>query len=541
MKRLEWILFIFILAAAAGWKLILLSMNAFPFNADEAVVALMARHALQGNIPIFFYGQAYMGSLDALLVAAVFSIFGQKIIAIRMVQLTLYLITIITTVEIGRVGFKSTKIGLTAAALLSIPTVNLTLYSTISLGGYGETLAIGNLILLSGIDLRQNIESGNEKVNFGLKFAILGILGGLGVWADGLTLVYSIPVMLWVISGLGTKKPGYSAFFIGQKLLVLIAGILMGALPWWVFAVQNGLGQLTGELLGSAVNVDQASILQQLLNRTINFLLIGMTAYLGFRPPWSVTWLALPLIPFALVFWCRVTGGWIKKIFSQNLFRPISRLLAGVVMTLVIGFIGTPFGNDPSGRYFLPMTVPFVLMAAEMMNAVFAKVRWTVLVTAGIILFQLIGTMQCALVNPPGMTTQFDSGTIIDHQYDSELIAFLKENREYYGYANYWVTYPLAFESGEQLIYIPRLPYHQDFRYTSRDDRYAPYRTTVNQSTKTAYITTHHEALNQYLRDAFNRLGISWQEKKIGDYQVFYQLSRPIRPEEIGLGDASKP
>ena len=71
MKRLEWILFIFILAAAAGWKLILLSMNAFPFNADEAVVALMARHALQGNIPIFFYGQAYMGSLDALLVAAV--------------------------------------------------------------------------------------------------------------------------------------------------------------------------------------------------------------------------------------------------------------------------------------------------------------------------------------------------------------------------------------------------------------------------------------------------------------------------------------
>jgi hypothetical protein len=54
-------------------------MNAVPFNADEAIVALMARHILQGERPIFFYGQAYMGSLDAYLVALGFLLFGQQI------------------------------------------------------------------------------------------------------------------------------------------------------------------------------------------------------------------------------------------------------------------------------------------------------------------------------------------------------------------------------------------------------------------------------------------------------------------------------
>ena len=38
----------------------------------------MARHILLGARPAFFYGQAYMGSLDAFLAAAAFAIFGQQ-------------------------------------------------------------------------------------------------------------------------------------------------------------------------------------------------------------------------------------------------------------------------------------------------------------------------------------------------------------------------------------------------------------------------------------------------------------------------------
>ena len=72
--------------AAAGLKVWLVAGGRVPFNADEAVVALMARHILQGQRPFFFYGQAYMGSLDAYLIAAGFNWFGEQVWVIRGVQ-----------------------------------------------------------------------------------------------------------------------------------------------------------------------------------------------------------------------------------------------------------------------------------------------------------------------------------------------------------------------------------------------------------------------------------------------------------------------
>jgi hypothetical protein len=134
------------------------------------------------------------------------------------------------------------------------------------------------------------------------------------------------------------------------------------------------------------------------------------------------------------------------------------------------------------------------------------------------------------------MTTQFDEITQIDHRYDDDLIDFLRSVGEKEGYSNYWVAYPLAFVSGEEMIFLPQLPYHEDFRYTSRDDRYSQYHSVVDNAERVAYITTNHPELDNYLRDGFSTNKIHWQEKKVGDYQVFYNLSRRIVPIELGLG-----
>jgi len=150
--------------------------------------------------------------------------------------------------------------------------------------------------------------------------------------------------------------------------------------------------------------------------------------------------------------------------------------------------------------------------------------------------FNLWGTIESAFRNPPGFTTQFNLITQIDHNYDQALIEFLERNGERWGYTNYWVSYPLAFLSYEELIFILRLPYHQDFRYTSRDDRYAPYDRIVAEGDQVAYITTDHPALEDYLRSSFTALGVTWEEACIGDYKIFYQLSRVVLPKEIGLG-----
>jgi hypothetical protein len=116
------------------------------------------------------------------------------------------------------------------------------------------------------------------------------------------------------------------------------------------------------------------------------------------------------------------------------------------------------------------------------------------------------------------------------------LIDFLHQQGEQRGYSNYWVAYPLGFLSQEELIFVPRLPYHQDFRYTERDDRYDPYDRWVAEAQRVAYITTNHPALDGRLRAAFAALGVTWKEAKIGDFQIFFALSQPVRPEQIGLG-----
>lgn len=65
----------FVLAALI-LRMHLLVGSDFVIDSDEAIVGLMARHIRAGmGIPIFYYGQPYMGSLEALLAAGSFLLF----------------------------------------------------------------------------------------------------------------------------------------------------------------------------------------------------------------------------------------------------------------------------------------------------------------------------------------------------------------------------------------------------------------------------------------------------------------------------------
>jgi 4-amino-4-deoxy-L-arabinose transferase-like glycosyltransferase len=532
--------FIYPLFLAASWKAYLLFRDVFPFNADEAVVALMARHILAGEHPAFFYGQAYMGSLDSYLVAAGFIIFGQHVWVIRLVQTLLYFGTIITTVFIGTSIFKSYRIGLFSALLLAVPTVNVTLYTTISLGGYGEALLLGNLIILLGNKFYEQIENADCINKCWLKGCgipiFFGGFVGCGLWANGLTLVYSIPViliLLYILKKNSSKNPEIRQI---PYLLFSLVGFFLGSLPWWLYAINNGGFQLLSELMGEAVNLEQGYYLARVINHLVNFLLLGVPVIFGLRPPWEIRLLFWPLIPFIVIFWSSIVTNYLFLIWKTKRIPIIYLSLLGVVLTLFSGFILTSFGVDPSGRYFLPLAIPLSLMAAEAITRLVKSWRWQIALLALVIVYNIAGTIQCANRRLPGLTTQYYPPSILDHQFDQELINFLQEKGENYGFTNYWVSYPLAFLSKETLIFTPKLPYHLDFKYTTRYNRYAPYNTLVETSSRVAYITSNHPELDKLIIFNFKQKGIIWQEKTIGNYHIFYDLSRPIKPEELGLG-----
>lgn len=554
--------------AAVMLKLSLLLVGVIPFNSDEAIVALMARHILAGELPIFFYGQAYMGSLDAFLVAGLFKLVGNGVWSIRWVQIGLYSLTILTTAYICRRITGSWKVGVIAAWFLAIPNVNMTLYSTVSLGGYGEMLLIGNLILLTTHRITWEIDHGNEKKVLWPWFA-LGFLSGTGLWAFGLSLVYSITAVIYlawylyrtrrmvqdsenaypfadklrnIFNSQNIDRPVIRSGFVG----ILLVGLIFGSAPWWAYAQQTGFSTLFHELGGGAIaGVEGLNPLQQVFQHILNLSLFGTTVTLGLRPPWEIRWLAMPLAPLVIIFWIVVVAYAVRKSIAELKIGPQGEafshapLLMGILLILVVGFVLTPFGADPSGRYFLPAGVILAIFAAQAIKTWSLRLRkyaWVVVVL--ILSAHLWGTFQVARLFPPGLTTQFDRVTQIDHTYDQELIQFLRSKGEIRGFTNYWVAYPLAYLSDEEIIFVPKLPYHQDLRYTPRDNRYSEYNLMVNQAEKVAYITTNNPPLDMQIRSGFKKQNVSWRETQIGDYHIYYQLSKRTPPELLGLEGA---
>jgi hypothetical protein len=514
------------LAVSIGGKAVLLAVQAIPFNADEAVVALMAKHILQGERPLFFYGQAYMGSLDAILVAAGFAVFGVQVWVVRAVQMLLFAGTMILWHRFCEEGFESRRIADLAVLLLAVPPVFLTLYTTISLGGYGEALFLGSLSML----LALQITRGKSSVG---RWLGLGLCAGIGFWSFPLSLVLTVPA--WMTAALAAARPpaapqpGTPQWW--MRILQLCTGTLLGALPWIAGWIQMG-GAALAELGGSAIaGTLQNGALTLFFLRLLNFFLFGFSTLFGLRPSWELRWLIAAMLPLVLIFDLAVVFFFVRRLKARDAAAGARWMLAGSALLLFLVYLATPFGNDPSGRYFLPLGLVMAAFTAEWIANRAGRFGFAFL--AVWIAYAGLGTVACAVRNPPGITTQFDPVAQVDQRDLPEVIAFLRSSGETRGYTNYWVSFPLAFLSDEQLVFTARLPYHEDLRYTPRDDRYPPYDDLVENAERIAYITTNNATLDSVLESALARLGVDYQVKQIGDFRIYYNLSRVVRPEEL--------
>ncbi|OQY26966.1 MAG: hypothetical protein B6I38_10645 [Anaerolineaceae bacterium 4572_5.1] len=474
-------LYLFVaLFLALALKIGLVLAEVVPFNSDEAVVALMARHILEGERPIFFYGQAYMGSLDAWLVAVAFRLLGESVLAVRVVQIVLYLFFLVTLWAMLQRFFVDGRVANFAVILAAVPPVLMTTYTTASLGGYSEVLVLGNLVLWLGYEVIFGVQ--REKI---WAWLLLGFVGGIGFWVLGLITVYLLAV---VIVGLWKFSIKWLPYYFSGAI-----GFFIGSSLWWVYNFRHSWAAFE-----TLFQSDFASV--QIFQRIMRFGLLGLPALLGFRFPWTPNFAPWTVVFVILVFYQAVFVYLLKT--AREGLQKIGNG-AKLLGVFGLGFIGifliSRFGIDVTGRYFLPL---YVLVFS--ISAVFIAAVWDQSKSLGIILLILfvaingVENVRAALLDD-GITTQFGPSTRFDNSYDDALISFLLEHDEMRGYSNYWVSFRLAFLSQERMIFVPRLPYDIS-TYSYTDNRYPAYNQMVNESEKIAYITTKYPELIKHGR-----------------------------------------
>jgi hypothetical protein len=295
---------------------------------------------------------------------------------------------------------------------------------------------------------------------------------------------------------------------------------VIGSLPWWIDNFVNQWAALAVYLPGDD------GFESSLIERAVGLFLLGVPTLVGMR----YTWLEYYLIPVGLVVLCLYLTAIYLLARSQNpLLKPGARpLVLGVPITLLLVFLASSFGTDPTGRYLLPLVLPFGIILGtftEWLHTRTPKLIWTLplILVFG---YNLSAQAAAALKNDPGFTTQFANDlTHVSNQWDDELIAWLLENDLRHGYTNYWITYRLAFLSGEQIQFSPTLPYKEDLIASPGDNRYPAYDAATENAERIAYINwTNLPQLDDQLQLMFEQQRVSYTIHKIGPFTIYYDF-----------------
>src|SRR5438874_6400075 len=221
-------------------------------DGDEALVGIQAEHILRGEHPLYFYGQPYMGSLEAYLVALLFAIAGPSVWMLRAEPILLSLLVVWLTwklagalADAAQLSPFARQLFQTIAALIAaVPPLYDTVVEMRALGGYVETFVLILLLLLSVFRLTRRWRAGASYKELGWRWAGIGFIIGFGFWVNPLILTAVFAATIWVVGfcivelaqldsqNQADVRPALRSF-LKRLLLVLVAvpTCLMGMAP----------------------------------------------------------------------------------------------------------------------------------------------------------------------------------------------------------------------------------------------------------------------------------------------------------------------
>src|SRR6266480_6081685 len=176
-------------------------------DGDEALVGIQAEHILRGELPIYFYNQPYMGSLEAYIMAGIFAIVGPSVWALRAEPILRSLIVVWLTWKLASALSDTAHLPLhakqwfmtIAAFLAAIPPLYDTVLQLRTLGGYVEIFIFMLLLMLFALALTNRRTAGASRRELAWRWASIGFIIGLGLWVNPLIFYAIFATAIWIV------------------------------------------------------------------------------------------------------------------------------------------------------------------------------------------------------------------------------------------------------------------------------------------------------------------------------------------------------
>ncbi len=446
MTRIQKILLIAIIIISAFYRVDFLQAINMGIDADEAIVGLMAKHIKEGRgIPVFYYGQNYMGSLESILVSFSFHIFGISNLALKFVPLLFSVLFVFLIFKITS-RLWSVRAGLFAACLCAFPQLALLEWSTKARGGFIEILVIG---ACSYIVLIEWLHKPSLK-----RLALLGFILGVGWWVNNQIIFFMVTSAFFVLARLL-----YLDCCFRLKMESLFASIsvgavafILGGLPFWIFNVTHNF---------VSFDMFQAGTNEEIKKHVSKFLSVSLPILLGGKRFWqetdyfyNSTFFVSLIYGIGLLVFIRIRVASLLRLVVLRIDRekPVEILIFHFLACGVI-FIISSFGYlYEAPRYLLPMYVSVFPISGIVIDWCWAR-------------YKLVGSVFFAAMLIVNFMTAFSGGRSIpgepvvfmkdrvsrDH---SLLIKWLNERKIKWVRTNYWIGYRLAFETGEDIRFV---------------------------------------------------------------------------------------
>jgi hypothetical protein len=506
----------FMIGIAGTLRVTLIALGWPHLNSDEGTMGLISLHiARNGQHPAFFYGQSYMGALEAYLGAVFFRLHGASEFALRLGLVLLFVLFLVSTYLLVSQLY-SKNLALVSLALLSLGSERMLFRQLQAIGGYVETLLFGSIVFLLSSWLALSYRS-NVAARRGRRLAAYvawGLAAGLGLWSDVLILPMVAVAALLL------------ALFCWRELrwtagLLLLLGALIGASPviFYSASVPRGENAFTALLTVYRANSSgqtgaEATVGESIAGTVMVSLPImtggNIVCPVGAQDAWPLNvhtnphavrcatvhglWGAGAIALWSLAVFFAVRSIWMLRLRTagrswaaaerREAVRQCARLalLASAALTLILYMFSPAAAQSPwfSARYLTPLWValPAVIAPCVMrMSAVSNRALWQ---WPG---FGLVGTLFLALLL--GTVDAFKTTSYVqwvnERQY--ALAADLERRHTVRIYSDYWTCDRIVFQSRERVICSA-----VNDHLGAGLDRYLSYRLMVERSSDPAYV-----------------------------------------------------